>query len=81
METKGNVDSELVLHTMIEFNNYDKAIVVAGDGDYFCLAEHLENNNKLKHIMIPNKFRYSRLLNTYIKYIVFVSDLKTSLKR
>ena len=31
---KGNVDAELVLHTMIEYPNYDKAIIVSGDGDF-----------------------------------------------
>src|SRR3989338_8852343 len=31
--TKGNVDAELVLHSMIEYPNYDKAIIVSGDGD------------------------------------------------
>ncbi len=41
-KTKGNVDAELVLHTMIELNNFDQAIIVAGDGDYFCLIEYLE---------------------------------------
>ena len=35
---KGNVDAELVLHTMIHFNNYDKAIIVTGDGDFHCLV-------------------------------------------
>jgi uncharacterized LabA/DUF88 family protein len=28
--TKGNCDSELVLHAMIELNNYKKAIIVSG---------------------------------------------------
>lgn len=31
---KGNVDAELVLHTMIEYKNYQKAIIVSGDGDF-----------------------------------------------
>ena len=31
---KGNVDAELVLHAMIEFKNYQKAIIVSGDGDF-----------------------------------------------
>lgn len=31
---KGNVDAELVLHTMIQYPNYDKAIIVSGDGDF-----------------------------------------------
>ncbi len=41
-QTKGNVDAELVLHTMIEYNNFSKAVIVAGDGDYYCLVEYLE---------------------------------------
>ena len=39
---KGNVDAELVLHTMIEYENYDKAVIVSGDGDFHCLVEYLE---------------------------------------
>jgi uncharacterized LabA/DUF88 family protein len=79
-QTKGNVDAELVLHTMIEYNNYDKAIIVAGDGDYFCLIEYLEKNHKLLHLMIPNKLQWSSLLKDYGKYMVFVTDLKAHLK-
>lgn len=30
---KGNVDTELVLHVMIEYPNYEKAVIVTGDGD------------------------------------------------
>lgn len=33
---------------MIEYQNYDKAIIVAGDGDYRCLIEHLECNRILE---------------------------------
>lgn len=40
---KGNVDAELVLHAArIQYDNYDKAVVVAGDGDYYCLHDFLE---------------------------------------
>ena len=31
--TKGNVDAELVLHTMIQWSSFDKAIIISGDGD------------------------------------------------
>ena len=34
-KTKGNTDAELVLHAMIEWDNYDKALIVTGDGDFF----------------------------------------------
>src|SRR3989344_4040411 len=37
VRTKGNVDAELVLHAMIQYKNYDKAIIVSGDGDFHCL--------------------------------------------
>jgi len=78
--TKGNVDAELVLHTMIEFQNYNKAIIVSGDGDYYCLIEYLEKQNKLFHIVIPNKMSYSSLLRKYRRYFVYVSDLKGKLE-
>lgn len=80
-EVKGNVDAELVLHTMIEFHNFDQAIIVAGDGDYFCLIEYLDKTAKLFKIIIPNKHRYSRLLKRFNQYMVFVTDLDTNLKR
>ncbi|MEN6435758.1 MAG: hypothetical protein ABFD58_08085, partial [Anaerolineaceae bacterium] len=62
------------------FSNYDKAIIVTGDGDYFCLVKYLEANNKLQRILIPNEYHYSSLLKQYGKYMVFISKLEKSLK-
>ena len=77
---KGNVDAELVLHaSAIEYPNYDKAIIVSGDGDFACLIEFLEENNKLLHVFTPNS-KYSKLLRPYSKYIVELSQLQSSLK-
>ena len=42
---KGNVDADLVLHAMIEYPNYKQAVVVSGDGDFYCLVEHLVSKN------------------------------------
>ena len=78
--TKGNVDAELVLHAMIEYPNYDKAIIVSGDGDYYCLIEYLETQNKLSRIIIPNKTSYSSLLRKYSRYMVYVTDLRAKLE-
>lgn len=75
---KGNVDAELVLHTMIEYPNYDKAVVVTGDGDFFCLIEYLEENDKLKKIVTPNR-RYSSLLRKFSSYIVDLHTLRGKL--
>src|SRR3990167_8103550 len=35
-KVKGNVDAELVLHAMIEYVNYEKAVIISGDGDFHC---------------------------------------------
>jgi uncharacterized LabA/DUF88 family protein len=81
IKTKGNVDAELVLYTMIEYCNYDKAIIVSGDGDFFCLANYLDQNKKLKHIIIPNRNAYSSLLLKFRKDIRFMDDLKKKLEK
>lgn len=72
---KGNVDAELVLHTMIEYPNYDKAIIVSGDGDFHCLVEYLEKQKKLAYVFIPNRKRYSSLLRKFRKYFVYLDGL------
>ena|SRR3989344_71516 len=79
IKTKGNVDAELVLHTMIEFPNYNKAIIVSGDGDFHCLIEYLVGKDKLLLLMAPNKY-YSRLLKPFSRFIVRVDRLRGSLE-
>jgi uncharacterized LabA/DUF88 family protein len=73
---KGNVDAELVLHTLIEIPNYEKAIIVTGDGDFYCLVEHLIKEKKLEKLIIPNKNKYSALLRKFIKNIDFLNQLE-----
>lgn len=51
---KGNIDAEMVLQAMIDYSEYDGAILVTGDGDFFCLAEYLEKQGKLAQLMVPN---------------------------
>jgi len=77
---KGNVDAELVLHAMVQFPNYDKAIVVSGDGDFRCLIEYLESKDKLLKILVPNE-KYSSLLREFAQFIVPMSLLRDKLKR
>ena len=59
---KGNVDAELVLHAMIQYPNYDKAVIVTGDGDFACLVEYLHGQDKLKRVLSPSIKKSSRLL-------------------
>ncbi len=73
---KGNVDAELVLHSMIQFDNYEKAVIVSGDGDFYCLVEYLINQNKLKCLLIPNFYKYSALLRKFVRYADFMDRLR-----
>lgn len=77
---KGNVDGELILHAMIEYPNYDKAVIVAGDGDYYCLVEHFKKKDKLKKLIIPNRYDYSSLLRKFVPDMAFVTDLRGKLE-
>jgi len=77
---KGNVDSELVLNAIIEIPNYDKAIIIAGDGDYACLVEYLLQQNKLEKLMIPDIKKYSFLLTKFSKHTVFMNNLKSKIE-
>ena len=79
--TKGNVDAELVLHCMIQFPHYDKAIIVSGDGDFHCLIEYLEKQEKLERLLVPNKKRYSALLRRFISRIGYLDGLRHKLER
>ena len=51
---KDNVDAELVLNAITEISNYNKVVIIAGDGDYACLIEYLLNQNKLEKLIIPD---------------------------
>ena len=61
---KGNVDADLVLYAMKELPNYDKAVIVSGDGDFLGLVEYLEEQGKLDHILTPN-WQYSSLFKPF----------------
>ena len=82
VKVKGNVDAELVLHTMIQYKNYHKAIIVTGDGDFHCLVEYLAEKDKLLKILAPTK-HYSSLLRKFNNkhYIVRIDLLRGSLEQ
>jgi len=66
---------------MIEYGNYDKAIIVTGDGDFYCLAKYLLEKSKLKVIVVPNRLKFSALLKFKIfrVYLRFLNDLEKKL--
>ncbi len=77
---KGNVDAELILHAMIEYENYDKAIITSGDGDFHCLIEYMLEQEKLERLIIPNKYKYSSLLRKFSGKMWFLNHEKEKLR-
>jgi len=79
--TKGNVDAELVLYSAARLvSEYDKAVIVSGDGDFACLYEYLEEIGKLEKILVPNKLKYSKLIKPFIAKIDYVSTKRNKLE-
>lgn len=78
---KGNCDAELVLHAMIQYPCYDRAVIITGDGDFHCLIQYLLKKNKLKKLLIPNQKKYSALLKHFpSEFFGFLTDLRSHLE-
>jgi len=61
---KGNVDSDIIFHIMKRLykkEDFDKIILVSGDGDYKLLIDFLIEENKLEKILFPDQDRASSL--------------------
>jgi uncharacterized LabA/DUF88 family protein len=81
---KGNVDADLVLQAMIEWNNYDKAVIISSDGDFFSLVQHLFALNKLETVLSPDERNCSTLLKRAAEYRIrymYNLEQKLSYKR
>lgn len=77
--TKGNIDAELVLHAMIEWRNYDKAVIVSGDGDFYCLIDYWKKNKKLRCVIVPNFYKFSALLRKFMSQMIFLNSMRKRL--
>ena len=74
---KGNVDVDLMFFALTDIiergRDYEQAIIVSGDGDYFRLVEYLISKHRLCKILLPCKkyasSLYKRLGNNYYSYI------------
>jgi uncharacterized LabA/DUF88 family protein len=55
---KGNVDSDIIFSVMKRLQkdqDFDKIVLVSGDGDYKMLVDYLIEESKLEKILFPNK--------------------------
>lgn len=73
--------TQIMLHSAaIEYDNYDKAIIITSDGDFTCLIKYLEDNNKLSKIITPTRF-HSSLFQPYTSYILPLSRIRANVSR
>lgn len=81
-DPKGNVDADLVLQAMIDYPTYDRAVLVTGDGDFYCLIRYLLRQDKLRAVLSPNRRYCSALVKREAKgRLWFVEDLRKQLER
>jgi uncharacterized LabA/DUF88 family protein len=55
---KGNVDSDIIFSIMKKLyrkENFDKIVIISGDGDYKMLVDFLIEEDKFEKILFPNK--------------------------
>ena len=61
---KGNVDSDIILHIMKKLyykENFNKIVLVSGDGDYKQLVDFLITESRFEKIIFPDAKRASSL--------------------
>ena len=78
---KGNVDADIVLRAILEINDYDKAVIVSSDGDFYSLVQHLYEKGKLEVVLSPDMENCSRLLKQTAKErLWFMNNLRHKLE-
>lgn len=85
---KGNVDVDIAFQMLVDSyertNEYDKALLVSNDGDYFKVIRHLHRKGKLEKVLFPSKRNASSLYNKLSDELFAYLDeagLKDRLKR
>ena len=80
-KVKGNIDADLVLQVMLDYPEFDRALIVTSDGDFQGLVNHLYNTNKLEVLMSPNPRKVSNLLVSAAREkIAFIEALRDKLE-
>jgi len=80
-KVKGNVDADLVLQAMVDYQEYEKAVIITSDGDFYCLVKYLYKQGKLEKVISPNQDKCSVLLRKTAKEkLVYMNNLKAKLE-
>lgn len=75
---KGNVDSDIIFSVMKHLQkdqDFDKIVLVSGDGDYKMLIDYLIEESRLEKVLFPNrKFRSSLYKAIGAPYFAYLDD-------
>ncbi|MBR3256883.1 NYN domain-containing protein [Candidatus Saccharibacteria bacterium] len=73
---KGNVDTDIVfsiLSRIIDKEDFEKVVLVSGDGDYFKTVKYLIEKNRFAKLLAPNRNSTSSLYKRFTpKYVDFL---------
>ncbi len=77
---KANVDCDVVLHAVSKIPEYNDAVLVTNDGDYFNTVLYLTEKNKFKNVISPERKTCSKLLRRACQNkIIFLDDILLSI--
>src|ERR1035437_9475738 len=71
---KGNIDADLVLKAILDKDEYDKAVIISSDGDFYSLVQYLYENKKLSIVLSPSIEHCSTLLKQASKEKIYFMD-------
>lgn len=66
---KGNVDTDIVFEIMrklADWEDFDKVVLISGDGDYFKMVKYLIDKNRLEKLLAPSYRGMSSLYKRHI---------------
>lgn len=73
---KGNVDCDIIftiMRKLVEEEEFEKIVLVSGDGDYKTLVDYLVKKDRFEKILFPNKefasSLYKKLGGEYFDYL------------
>ena len=75
---KGNVDTDIVFEIMknlVDNQDFDKIVLVSGDGDYKKVVDYLIKKDKFRKILFPNKkFASSLYKNLTVAFYDYLNN-------
>jgi uncharacterized LabA/DUF88 family protein len=81
---KGNVDTDIVFEIMknlIDNTDFNKVVLVSGDGDYKKVVDFLVKKDRFKKILFPNK-KFASSLYKYLggELFDYLSNVRSNIK-